>query len=393
MNTNGQQTINREEAVNSRYGSAATTIEPALCCPVAEYDSTYLANLPKEILDIDYGCGDPSKYARPGETVLDLGSGSGKICYIIAQKVGADGRVIGVDFNDRMLQISRRYQREMATKLGYANVSFRKGRIQDLALDHERLDQWLQANPIQSANDLMRLEAECERLRRDEPMIKDDSIDLIVSNCVLNLVDTDQKTKLFNELHRVLRPGGRAVISDIVCDEDPTEEMKNDPELWSGCISGAFREDRFLQMFEEAGFFGIEILTRATEPWQTIDGIEFRSMTVQAYKGKDGPCLERNQSIVYRGPWKKVHDDDGHVFPRGERMAVCDKTYKLLTNPDGPYAKDIIGIEPREEVPLDDAKPFDCKRSARRHPRETKGIDYDVTHTNDNASCTGDSCC
>lgn len=391
--TNGRTAVNREDAVKSRYAQAAATVEPALCCPAADYDPSYLDIIPKEILDIDYGCGDPSKYARPGETVLDLGSGSGKICYIIAQKVGPAGRVIGVDFNDEMLALARKYQPELADKLGFTNVHFRKGRIQDLALDHERLDRWLKANPVESANDLTRLEAECERLRRHETMIPDDSIDLIVSNCVLNLVGTDEKQKLFRELYRALRPGGRAVISDIVCDEEPTPEMMNDPDLWSGCISGAFREDRFLQMFEHAGFYGVEILSRADQPWQTIDGIEFRSMTVQAYKGKEGPCLERNQAVVYRGPWKKVHDDDGHVLHRGERMAVCDKTYRLLTNPDGPYAKDIVGIVPHDAIPLEEAAPFDCKRSARRDPRETKGRDYDTTLVNENASCTGDSCC
>ena len=393
MKTNGQFIGKREDAVNARYGSAAETVEPALCCPVTEYDSACLAKLPREILEIDYGCGDPSRYARRGETVLDLGSGSGKICYIIAQKVGPEGRVIGVDFNDRMLSLARKYQDDMARRLGYANVSFRKGRIQDLALDHERLDEWLTSHSVNRANDLVHFEVECNRLRYDEPMAADEPIDLIVSNCVLNLVDTDQKTALFGELHRVLRTGGRAVISDIVCDEDPTAEMLNDPELWSGCISGAFREDQFLKLFEAAGFYGVEILSRASDPWQTIDGIEFRSMTVQAFKGKEGPCLERNQGVVYRGPWKEVHDDDGHVFGRGDRMAVCDKTFRLLTNPDGPYAQDVIGVEPRESVPIGGAHPFDCKRSSIRHPRESKGLEYDVTHRIEGSACTGDSCC
>lgn len=393
MNTNGQLTLDCEEAVNSRYGSAAEMVEPALCCPVTEYDSTYLANLPQEILDIDYGCGDPSRHVERGETVVDLGSGSGKICYILAQKVGPEGHVIGIDFNDDMLSLARKYEHEMAERLGYRNVSFHKARIQDLALDLEWVVQRLKRKAITSVQQLADFEHECSSRRACEPLIADDSVDVIVSNCVLNLVATAEKARLFEEMYRVLRPGGRAVISDIVCDEDPTPEMMNDPELWSGCVSGAFREDRFLQMFEEAGFFGIEILSRASDPWQTIDGIEFRSMTVQAYKGKEGPCFERNQSIVYHGPWKKVHDDDGHVLHRGERMAVCDKTYRLLTNLNGPYAKDISGIEPREQVPLDDARPFDCKRSTKRHPRETKGRDYDATHTNDNSSCTGDSCC
>lgn len=387
--------VSREDAVRDRYARAAATVEPALCCPVADYDQSYLGMLPKEIRDVDYGCGDPSKYVAPGETVLDLGSGSGKICYILAQKVGAEGRVIGVDFNDEMLQLARKYREEVADTLGYANVSFRKGRIQDLALDHDRLDEWLRVNPVRSACDLARLEAECERLRRDEPMIPGDSIDVIVSNCVLNLVDTEQKAELFAELQRVLRPGGRAVISDIVCDEDPTQEMEDDPELWSGCISGAFREDRFLHMFEEAGLYGVEILVRGDEPWRTVNGIEFRSMTVRAFKGKEGPCLERNQAVVYRGPWKKVHDDDGHVLHRGERMAVCDKTFRVLTESEGPYAKDIIGVVPRDDVPIEHAADFDCKRSVRRHPRETKGVHYDATHTpNGEACCPPDSeCC
>jgi len=185
------------------------------------------------------------------------------------------------------------------------------------------------------------------------------------------------------------------VISDIVCDEDLSPEVLNDPELWSGCIAGAFREDRFLEMFEQAGFHGVEILSRSEPPWQTIDGIEFRAMTVRAYKGKQGPCLERNQAVVYRGPWKQVRDDDGHVLLRGERMAVCDKTYRLLTDPDGPYAGQVVGIEPREDVPLSEAKPFDCKGTTLRHPRQTKGQDYRATQTNGDAACCGPNgvCC
>ena len=84
--------------------------------------------------------------------------------------------------------------------------------------------------------------------------------------------------------------------------------MQDDPELWSGCISGAYREDLFLKAFEDAGFHGIEIVKRDVEPWQTVNGIEFRAVTVQAFKGKEGPCLERNQSLVYRGPFKSVRD-------------------------------------------------------------------------------------
>jgi arsenite methyltransferase len=235
-----------EPAVRARYAEAAREPEEALCCPV-EYDAQFLDVIPQEILERDYGCGDPSRYARPGETVVDLGSGSGKLCYILAQRVGPKGRVIGVDFNDEMLSLARRFQGEIAGRLGYSNVEFRKGRIQDLRLDYSLLDEYLRDRPVESSSSLLELEAYADTLRRTSPMIPDNSVDLVVSNCVLNLVRDEDKQQLIQELYRVLRVGGRIAISDIVCDEDVPERLKQDPELWSGCVSGAFREDLFMQ--------------------------------------------------------------------------------------------------------------------------------------------------
>jgi arsenite methyltransferase len=383
---------NVEAAVIDRYQAGAQTVQPSLCCPT-DYDGQYLTILPDEIIEKDYGCGDPSRYAEPGDTVLDLGSGAGKVCYIAAQKVGATGRVIGVDFNDGMLNLARKYQPEIAAKLGYDNVSFVKAKIQDLALDLDRVQTWLSQNPIADIDGIAAYEAECDRLRREAPAIGDQTIDLVVSNCVLNLVKPQDKRQLFAELFRVLKRGGRVVISDIVCDEDPTPTILNDPELWSGCISGAFREDEFLQMFEAAGFYGIEILSRQTEPWQVIDGVEFRSLTVRAYKGKQGECLERNQAVIYKGPWKQVLDDDGHRYKRGERMAVCDKTFQILTRSGSPYATDMIAIEPHTEIPIAEATPFSCTQTSVRDPRVTKGGDYRETRTSAGLGCEADSGC
>jgi SAM-dependent methyltransferase len=376
-----------EHAICDRYAKGAQTLEPGLCCPTAEYDTQYLKMLPDEIIEKDYGCGDPSAHASEGDVVVDLGSGAGKVCYILAQKVGPSGRVIGLDFNDAMLSLARKYQDEMAGKIGHRNVEFRKARIQDMALDLDRAAAWLADNPINSVEQADEYRAYCDRFRQDEPLIADNSVDLIVSNCVLNLVRTDEKQQLFREMHRVLQPGGRVVISDIVCDEDPTPEILNDPHLWSGCLAGAFREDRFLAMFEKFGFYGIELLKRQDEPWQTIDGIEFRSVTVRAYKGKEGPCLDRNQAVVYTGPWKQVRDDDGHVLYRGQRMAVCEKTFRLMTDPNGPYAGQVKGIEPREAVPVEDAPTFNCAHAAIRSPRQTKGLDYMATELAEGSAC------
>lgn len=364
-----------DQVVRDRYARGAESVQPELCCPT-RYDERYLEILPEEIVQKDYGCGDPSRFVGEGERVLDLGSGAGKICYILSQVVGAEGSVVGVDFNDPMLEIARRWQAEMSRRIGYDNVSFRKGRIQDLGLDLERAQTWLADHPVSTVEEHEAYLAECDRLRRDQPMIPDDSVDAVVSNCVLNLVAEREKAALFAEIHRVLRRGGRAVISDIVCDEPPTEAMRSDPELWAGCIAGAFTEEGFLERFERAGFYGIEVVERAGEPWRVIDGIEFRSMSVRAVKGEEGPCLERNQGVVYRGPWKQVLDDDGHTLIRGRRMAVCDKTYRILTDPEGPYGGEVIGIEPRAEVPPEEARPFPCDGDRIRHPRESKGEDY-----------------
>jgi len=378
-----------ESSVMSRYAAAARERESALCCPV-DYDRSLLEALPSEVIERDYGCGDPSRHLREGETVLDLGSGTGKIAFIASQVVGPEGRVIGVDMTDEMLELARRAAPQVAGRIGFGNVEFRKGRIQDLALDLERFDARLREERGEGLEAYLRAEEIASELRREAPMIGDASVDVVVSNCVLNLVGPGDKRRLFEEIFRVLRRGGRAVISDIVSDEEVPEAMRADPELWSGCISGAFTEEGFLRAFEAAGFHGIRILSRDGEPWRTVGGIEFRSLTVEAFTGKVGPCFERNQAMIYKGPFKRVLDDDGHEFERGRRMAVCDKTFRLYRSE--PYRRMFEFVEPREEVPLDQAQPFDGSRTASRHPKETKGMDDDATR--ETAACReGGACC
>lgn len=378
-----------EESVRARYTDAARERVPSLCCP-ATYDPGLLEIIPQEILERDYGCGDPSPYLQPGETVLDLGCGGGKICYIGAQIVGPAGRVIGVDCNQAMLALARKHLPAVAGHLGYANVEFRCGLIQDLRLDLDLLASELNKQPVRDQQGWLELRAIEDQLRREKPLLPDESVDCVISNCVLNLVRRPDRMQLFTEIFRVLKRGGRAAICDIVADEDVPETLQQDPQLWSGCISGAYREDAFLKAFEEAGFHGISIVKRQSKPWRTVGGVEFRSITVLAFKGKQGPCLERKQALIYRGPFKKVEDDDGHVFVRGERIAVCDKTFHLLQQT--PYTDMFEPVEPREEVPFSAASAFDCRRSSHRHPRETKGAGYNRTSDGD-SPCGPNGCC
>jgi len=383
-------TIHVESAVKDKYAAGAAHRVDELCCPV-EYDPAYLEAIPDAVLERDYGCGDPSRYLREGEVVLDLGSGTGKICFIASQVVGREGRVIGVDMTPEMLDVARRSAPVVAERIGYANVEFRRGRIQDLALDLDRLEVELAADPVADVDGFFAAQALADDLRRTHPLVARNSVDVVVSNCVLNLVPGPDKQQLFREIFRVLREHGRAVISDIVSDEEVPAHMRNDSELWSGCISGALTEEAFLTAFEDAGFHGARVLERQQEPWRTVEGIEFRSMTVEAFKAGEGPCLERNQAVIYRGPFKEVLDDDGHRLLRGRREAVCDKTFRTYSCE--PYAEHFTFIEPLEPIAVEDAEPFDCSRTAPRRPRETKGEEYETTTEPAESACGPEGCC
>lgn len=273
-----------EFAVRERYSAGAQRAEPALCCAV-EYDPKYLEPIAAEVLERDYGCGDPTRHLRPGETVLDLGSGGGKVCYIAAQVVGPEGRVIGIDCNREMLALARRHQAEFARRVGYDNIAFRCGLIQDLKLDLDLLAEALRPCPVTDQWSYLELRDLEDRLRRDAPLVEDESIDCVISNCVLNLVRPEDKPRLFAEIFRVLAPGGRAVISDIVAGADVPADVQADPELWSGCIGGALREGAFLDAFKDAGFPDVHLAARQESPWRTVHGIEFRSITVVASRG------------------------------------------------------------------------------------------------------------
>jgi SAM-dependent methyltransferase len=217
-----------ERAVKERYGEGAQERVADLCCPI-DYDPKYLEAIPQEVLDRDYGCGDPSRFLNPGETVLDLGSGTGKICFIAAQVVGPTGRVIGIDMTDAMLEKAR----ENARKTGLdATVEFRKGNIEALP-------------------------------------IEDESVDAIISNCVINL--SPQKDRVYAEAFRVLRPGGRIMISDVVLERPLPEAVLDSIDAYIGCVGGASLRGEYLETIAKAGFGEVRVEREAS----FIDAISF----------------------------------------------------------------------------------------------------------------------
>ncbi len=222
---------NIKQVVKERYGQAALRVvrgRSACCGPAPEsgcdpvtsnlYAPDEIAGIPEEAVRASLGCGNPLLLAelRPGETVLDLGSGGGIDVLLSARRVGPAGKAYGLDMTDEMLALARENQR----KAGVENAEFLKGEIENIPLP-------------------------------------DDSVDVIISNCVINL--SADKDRVLAEAFRVLRPGGRFAVSDIVVRGGVPEAVRRNVELWIGCISGALEESEYRAKLAAAGFEQIEI--------------------------------------------------------------------------------------------------------------------------------------
>jgi arsenite methyltransferase len=222
------------ELVRERYGEAAQRVtrgEQGGCCGSASaafggcdpitadlYTPGEAATLPAPAVMASLGCGNPTALAelRPGEVVLDLGSGGGIDVLLSARRVGPTGKAIGLDMTDEMLELARRNQRAA----GVANVEFLKGHIEEIPLPA-------------------------------------DAVDVIISNCVINL--SADKAKVLAEAFRVLRPGGRFAVSDVVVRGEVPTELRRSMELWVGCVAGALEEGDFRTLLEAVGFVDVEI--------------------------------------------------------------------------------------------------------------------------------------
>jgi len=304
-----QKTDNTREFVKDYYGKAAQRPREDLCCPTS-YPTQDTGHIPREVIERFYGCGSPMSLAgiKEGETVVDLGSGAGIDCFIAAKKTGSSGRVIGVDMTDDMLKVANENINALSASLGYENVEFRKGFLEEIPLD-------------------------------------DKSADLITSNCVINL--SPDKKKVFKEMIRVLKDHGRIVVSDIISSQKIPQSIRDNEELLGECIAGALTEDQFLSYLEQVGFYGIEVLGKAY--WKTIENIDFCSITLRAYRfEKTAGCVFIGQHAVYHGPFKIIIDEEGHVFPRNRAIEVCTDTAQKLS--EFPYKGMFTILEPDQDT-------------------------------------------
>jgi len=244
-----------KKAVKQAYSKIASESESCSCCSCGCNDQDAAQEISKSIgysdeelnavpeANLGLGCGNPTALGsiEEGDVVLDLGSGAGFDAFLAAKKVGKSGKVIGVDMTEEMV----RKARSIATKYGHTNVEFRLGDIENLPVENE-------------------------------------SIDVIISNCVINLAP--DKSKVFNEAYRVLRKGGKIYLSDIVLLKELSEKQKNDKELLSGCVAGALLKKDYLRKIETAGF-KVKILAEDKEiSERQYQGIALESIKLEATK-------------------------------------------------------------------------------------------------------------
>jgi SAM-dependent methyltransferase len=259
-----EQTL--KDAIQEKYGQAAervrTTQGQAGCCgsscgcgdPITAdlYDVNETNGLPEGAVAASLGCGNPTALIelREGETVLDLGSGGGIDVLLSARRVGPTGKVYGLDMTDEMLALARENQE----KAGATNVEFLKGEIETIPLP-------------------------------------DNSVDVIISNCVINL--SADKGRVLREAFRVLKPGGRFAVSDVVVRGDVPDAIRKSMELWVGCVAGALHEDDYKRLLTEAGFEGIEV-----EPWRIYRVDDARQFLAEAGLDTDALAMEADGKIA-----------------------------------------------------------------------------------------------
>jgi len=283
-----------KEAVRQAYGGIATRFveeparasccgpsQPASCCGPSKvtventgaaarfYSTEELASLPDTVTNVSLGCGNPTAIAelQPGEVVLDLGSGGGIDCFLAAKQVGPQGRVIGLDMTPDMIKLARRN----AKKLGATNVEFRYGEMEEMP-------------------------------------IPDELVDVIISNCVINL--SPDKDAVFGEAYRVLRPGGRMSVSDIVVDGDLPQAIRSRLDAWAGCLAGALDESVYLDKIRAAGFEEVEVASRNYTDASQLTEEEMQLLVVrpdgQVTEGEEAQALLDEAGLSPRDLARKV---------------------------------------------------------------------------------------
>lgn len=312
--TGGTMSLNTIESVKEYYGNILKTnkdLKTSACCPLEALPNHVqepLKNIHPEVIEKFYGCGSPIPYGLKNKTVLDLGCGSGRDCYILSQLVGEKGKVVGVDMTKSQLEVALKHQEYHAKKFGHpqSNITFKQAYIEDL----------------------------------EAIGIETNSVDCITSNCVINL--SPDKKRVFKEAFRVLKEGGELIFSDVFSDRRLPTHMKSDPILLGECLGGALYIEDFRRILLELGCSDYRIVNQRKievqdkEIKNKIGLINFYSMTIRAFKlHLEDRCEDFGQVAYYLGNIAETPNyfvlDDHHLFESNKAYPVCSNTADILS--------------------------------------------------------------
>lgn len=302
------------ENVQDYYGKqlqGSADLKTSACCDITampEWLKPLLANIHPDVLSRYYGCGLVCPTELRGSRILDLGSGSGRDVYALAQLVGPEGEVIGVDMTDEQLAVARSTQSWHAEKFGYDNVRFLKGYLEKL----------------------------------DELELEKGSFDVVVSNCVINL--SPDKDAVLASVKRLLKPGGEFYFSDVYASRRVPRALRDDPMLYGECLGGALYWNDFIQLAKRHGFADPRLVEdrrlEMTDPAVAarVAGLQFYSATYRLFNldGLENDCEDYGQAVIYRGslPEQPVFFilDKHHCIERGKVFPVCGNSWQMLAD-------------------------------------------------------------
>jgi len=302
------------DSVKEYYGKVLQhtgDLQTNACCTdgdIPPYLKEAMGKIHDEVAARYYGCGLVAPQALEGMRILDLGSGSGRDCYLLAQLVGEDGFVLGIDMTEEQLEVANRHLEYHRQRFGYkeSNVDFRQGYIE----------------------------------RLDELDLEDGSFDIIVSNCVINL--SPDKEAVLREAYRLLKPGGELYFSDVYSDRRMPAELLNDPVLYGECLSGALYWNDFQNLAKKVGFLDPRLVEDRPitldnpEIQERIGHIRFFSATYRLFKleGLEPACEDYGQAVLYKGGIPHHEQllllDKHHRIEKGRMFPVCGNTYRML---------------------------------------------------------------
>lgn len=324
-----------KNVIIEKYSRAAENTEANLCCPVnyrEEFSAEEIDHIPEEVMNRNYGCGVPAglRDLQRGQSALDLGPGLGRDCFIAARKVGPEGRVFGLDMNDRMLRQAEHYKTRVVDRLGYDNIRFLKGQF-DVEIP-----------------------------------LEESSINVIFSNCVNNLA-LDKRTA-YREMFRVLKPGSKLSFADVVSYQSLPQLLRENEKAWADCVAGVLSFQELASVLKAAGFHGVTLKTEylwkkgqgvideyfqseglSAQQRTELEVVRLYSVNIEAYKPVIDPkseCYWKGQFAVYHGPGVafQLDSDPDHVFPAGTLKEVCEKTATILKS--APFNQHFTVFEP-----------------------------------------------